>query len=282
LDDAESPDPASPWRQRFKWTVYSLLVADFFLYLGQDIDSARHTLDAGSDLLEVLAAYATSIDLVAWFTLILLFELETYVLLDREWTGATKWAVQGLRLACYVAILHTSLSNDFTLNEFEHPQRLPPATDVCAYADGWTFLRSRDYLEIDAGNCRTLGQGPEFFAIGYDAVVTDRAGLREGLVFAWTDLVESVAWLLIVFATEAIVRLEHTALGRGALPLALERLKIGLYALILAIALYWGWKGQLLYLWDELVWVLGFLVIDWNIRDWEKFRRTLSVSPAAA
>ena len=272
----------STWRQRFKWTVYALLFIDFFLYLYQDFESAHYTLDERSSLLEVLAAYVTSIDLVAWFALILLFELETYVLVGRGWTGATKWVVQGVRLLCYVTILHTSFSYDIALREFQDPERLPAAADACGYTEGWSFLRNRDYLEIDARNCATIGKGPEFFAISDDAVVTDRAGLEEGLILAWTDLIESVSWLLIVFATEIVVRLKLTAFGNGALPLALERIKLALYAVILAIAVYWGSKGQLLYLWDEVVWVLGFRFIDWNIRDWRAWRQRLSVSPSAA
>lgn len=262
--------------------MYALLFLDFVVYLVQDAQSAHYTLDADSDLLEVLAAYVTSIDLVAWFTLILLFELETYVLVDREWAGATKRFVQGVRLVCYVAILHTSFSYDIALHEFRNPDRLPPSADVCAYAGSWSFLRNRDYLDIDAENCGTIGRGPEFFALSDDAVLTDREGLREGTILAWTDLVESVSWLLIVFATEAVVRLGHRAGGSGGLALALERGKILLYAVILTIAIYWGSKSQLLYFWDELLWVLGFLVIDWNIRDWQTFKRALSVSPSPA
>lgn len=272
----------SPWRQRFKWTVYALLFFDFILYLVQDIDYAHYVLDANSDLLEILAAYVTSIDLIAWFALILLFELETYVLADRDWSGLTKWLVQGVRLVCYVAILHTSFSYDIALGEFHHPGKLPAAADVCDYAGVWSFLRNRDYLDITADNCATIGRGPEFFALSDDAVLTDRAGLKEGTIFAWTDLIESVAWLLIVFATEAIVRFKHTGARSGAAALALERVKIALYTLILAIAVYWGSKDQVLYFWDEIVWVLGFLVIDWNIRDWRTFRRALSAWPSAA
>jgi len=272
----------SPWRQRLKWAVYALLFLDFILYLVQDIESASYTLDARSDLLEVLAAYVTSIDLIAWFALILLFELETYVLAGRSWTGANKWAVHGVRLLCYVAILHTSLSYDIALREFQDPERLPAAADVCGYTEGWSFLRNRDYIEIDAGNCAVIGDGPEFFALSDDAVVTDRAGLEEGLILAWTDLIESVSWLLIVFVTEVAVRVKQAASGHGALPFAIERIKIALYCLILAIALYWGSKGEILYLWDELVWVLGFRFIDWNIRDWRGWRQRLSVSPSAA
>ncbi len=278
----EPEDPASPWRQRFKWAVYALLFADFLLYLYQDAESAHYTVDADSGLLEILAAYVTSIDLVAWFVLIILFEVETYVLAGRDWSGLMKHAVRGVRVACYVAILHTSFSYDFALREFYAPVRLPAAEDVCGYAGKWSFLRNRGYFDIDEANCLTISHGTEFFALGDDAVLTDRAGLREGRILAWTDLAESVAWLLIVFATEATVRLSPAAGRRAPLVLALGRAKVLLYALILAIAAYWGSKGQLLYLWDELLWVLGFRLIDWNIRDWRTFRRALSVWPSPA
>lgn len=273
----------NPWRQRLKWAVYVVLIADFLLYVYQDVTNARFTLDADSDLREVLAAYVTSIDLVAWFTLILLFELETGVMGGREWAGPVRWVVRAVRLVCYVAILHTSFSNDIALREFRNPQHLPPASDVCAYAGKWTFLRNRDYLEIDAGNCATIGQGPVFFALSDDNVLTDRAGLTEGTILGWTDLVESVAWLLIVFAIETIVRLKQTAFGNGTLVTCVESLKFALYVLIFAIAVYWGSKGQLLYFWDELVWLLGFNMIDWNIRDWRRrARRLFSASPTPA
>lgn len=273
----------SPWRQRLKWAVYALLFVNFLIYLQQDVESARYTLDANSSVRELLAAYVTSIDLVAWFTLILLFEIETASLAGRAWTGAAKWSVRGLRLVCYAAILHTSFSNDIALREFYAPAPLPAASDVCAYTDDWSFLRNREYIEIDAANCATLGQGPEFHALSDDLVLTDAAGLREGRILAWTDLAESLAWLLVVLLTEAAVRLTRVASGRGArAATVIQRLKGPLYAAILAIAVFWGSKGQVLYLWDELVWVLGFLVIDGNLRDWRRLRRGFSVSTSAA
>ncbi len=272
----------SAWRQRFKWGVYALLFADFLVYLYQDVDSARFRLDAGSSVLEVLAAYVTSIDLVAWFTLILLFELESYVRAGRPWEGAARWGVQGLRLLCYAAILHTSYANVVELAELRNPGRLPASANACAYAGDWSLLRNRDYLEIDAGNCRTIGRGPEFFALSDDHVLTDREGLREGTVLAWTDLAESVAWLLVVLLTEAAVRLSRAASVRGAqAATAIQQLKGLLYAAILAIAFFWGSTGQVLYLWDELAWILGFLVIDGNLRDWRRLHRSLSASSSA-
>lgn len=272
----------SAWRPRFKWAVYAALLVNFCVYLYQDVESAPYVLDAGSSLREVLAAYVTSIDLVAWFALIVLFEIETTVRAGRPWEGAARWLVQAVRLACYATILHTTFANVMALAEFRNPGRLPPSADVCDYAGEWTLLRNRDYLEIDADNCRTIGRGPEFFALSDDFVLTDREGLAEGTILAWTDVAESVAWLLIVLLTEAAVRIARagrTLRGRTA---AILRLKTLLYLAILAIAFFWGTKAQLLYLWDELVWILGFVVIDWNLRDWQRFRRALSVSPSAA
>ncbi len=269
-------------RQRLKWAIYALLFFDFLIYLYQDIESARYALDANSSLLEWLAAYVTSIDLVAWFTLILLFELETYVRPGRAWEGATKWVVQWIRLVCYLAILHTTFANVVALAEFRNPARLPASADVCAFAGDWSLLRNRAYLEIDSENCRTIGRGPEFFALSDDFVLTDREGLAEGTTLAWTDLAESVAWLLIVLLTEAAVRLARTGPAHRPQTVGILRLKIVLYLTIVAIALFWGSKAQILYLWDELVWILGFLVIDWNLRDWQRFRRAFSVSPSAA
>jgi hypothetical protein len=279
---ATNGEPASPWRQRLKWVVYAVLFADFLAYFYQDVSYAPFTLDANSGVLEVLRAYVTTIDLVAWFTLILLFELETGAFAGRDWKGPAKWVVRGLRLVCVVAILHTSFSNEIVLREFYVPKPLPPSADVCGYANDWSFLRNRDFIEIDAENCRTIGQGPAFFALSDDQVLTDRAGLREGKILAWTDTIESVAWLLIVLATEAIVRLKQAAFNSVALVAGLGRLKIALYALIVAIAFYWGSKGQFLYCWDEIVWVLGFRMIDWNIRDWRGPRGLFSASRSAA
>ncbi len=233
----------NPWRQRLKWAVYAMLFADFLVYLYQDVTYAQYTLDAGSNLREVLAAYVTSIDLVAWFALILLFELETGVRAGRDWTGAARWVVRALRLFCYVAILHTSFASVIALREFQDPQQLPAANDVCAYAGEWTFLRNRDYLEIDAGNCTTIGRGPQFFALSDDNVLTDRAGLAEGTILAWTDLVEAVAWLLVVLAIEAIVRLKHTASGNGTLVTSIERLEVALYVADLCDCRLLGLEG---------------------------------------
>jgi hypothetical protein len=254
------------WQQRFKWTVYALLLVNFVFYFYQDLESADYTLGAHPSFLHWARAYLTTIDLIAWFVLILFFELETGVLASRLGTAGKRWAIQGVRLVCYVAILHTSFGNASILRDVQSARSLPAATNVCEYTDGsWSFLRNRDYTNIDPPNCAEIGSGPEFYAIDPEPVITDRAGLDEALVLAWTDLIESLSWLLIVFANEVVIRLQARGVTGGMTLMLLGRAKVMFYATILGIACYWGLKEQYLYLWDELVWVCGFLVIESNL-----------------
>ena len=262
-------DPAASARsRRLKWGVYSLLFLDFLLYFAQDAESAKYTLSANPALPEWARAFATSIDLAAWFVLILFFELETGAFRERMRTRAPRRCVQGVRAICYVGILHTTVTDLAILREFYVPHALP-AADLCAYADGaWSFLENRGYTTIDAHNCAALGAGPAWFAIGMDQVIVDAARLREGLILAWTDVVENLAWLTIVAIDEALVRIQGRGAASAKLVGSAGYVKGTLYVLILGIALYWGAKGQILYLWDEILWIAGFALIDRNILEW--------------
>ena len=269
MSDPPGRASAAPWQQRLKWGVYALLFLDFLLYLAQDAESAPYTLSADPTLLEYARAYVTSIDLAAWFVLILFFELETYVWRDRPREGAVKWSVHGVRILCYVAILHTTVTDARYLVAFHTPQAIPAAADLCEYAGGdWSFLENRGYTTIDAQNCAALGAGPEWYVVAPDPVIVDRARLREGLILAWTDLVENVSWLLIIASNEVIVRMQARGLATAALLTLGNWFKTALYLLIMAIACYWGSKSQVLYFWDEMLWIGGFLLIEKNILEW--------------
>ena len=258
---------ANRWHRRLKWVVYALLVVDFFFFLYQDIESAPHTLSADPSLLQWMRAYVTSIDLLAWFVLIACFELETGPLAGRLAGNGRRSALRAVRLACVVAILHTTYADIGILRDVQAPRALPAAVDLCAYTDGsWSFLRNRGYTTVAAENCANLGRGPGFFAIHAEPVVTDRAGLTEALILAWTDVAENLAWLLIVLATEIAVRMQLRGISGGTLLTFIGCAKTVLYTLIVLIACYWGSKGQILYFWDEILWLFGFLMIEGNLR----------------
>jgi hypothetical protein len=198
--------------------------------------------------------------------LILFFELETGPLAGRFRSHARAGVVRGVRLLCYVAILHTAYGNFTILRDVRTPRALPAAENLCAYADGsWSFLENRGYTTVDEANCATIGRGPQFFALEPEPVVTDRRGLTEAVILSWTDLIETLSWIVIVVAIEVVVRMQARGIAGGATLTFINRLKGSLYVLILLIACYWGSKAQILYFWDEVLWVCGFFAIEGNL-----------------
>jgi len=97
-------------QQGVKWTVYTLLIVNFAFYFLEDLERARHILHSGSSFLDLTGEFATSIDESAWFILLFMFELETYVLEDEDWKGWVAHVIRGARLACYVMLAHTILA----------------------------------------------------------------------------------------------------------------------------------------------------------------------------
>ena len=95
-------------RQAIKVVVYSLLLVNFALYIADDLRIASYTMRNSGSLLEWTAAFATTIDETAWFALLFLFELETYVLSDEVQSrpGVVR-LVHGIRLLCYLSLGHS-------------------------------------------------------------------------------------------------------------------------------------------------------------------------------
>ena len=93
--------------QTIKWVVYTLLIVNFVFYVFEDWNRAAHTLHAGSTFFDWTSEFANSIDESAWFLLLFMFELETYVVADENWKGWLAGTVRGVRIFCYALIAHT-------------------------------------------------------------------------------------------------------------------------------------------------------------------------------
>ncbi len=61
--------------QAIKWTVYTLLLLNGSFYLVEEIQMAAHTLKHGASFLEWTEAFATTIDNLAWYGLLFMFEM---------------------------------------------------------------------------------------------------------------------------------------------------------------------------------------------------------------
>lgn len=258
-------------QQGVKWTVYSLLLVNFGFYIADDIGWAGHTLHAESTVLDWTTAFSTTIDELAWFILLGMFELETYALSDRAWKEWVARLVHGLRLACYVMLAHTIYAYISNVIDLRATQPVEDAAELCDLADAdLSYVYNLEYTRITRESCDGLSTASEFYRVGKDPVVTDMAGLTLERQLAWADLYEGIAWLLAILAIEVVVRLQERGITGGALMRTANWGKNLLYASIMGVGVWWASLSHWLYLWDEFLWIGGFMAIDMNLSEWRK------------
>lgn len=255
--------------QVVKWIVYSLLLINFGYYLVEDWTRAMHTLREGATFLEWTSEFATSIDEIAWFALLAMFELETYSLSDETFDGWAGHAVRGVRIVCYMALAHTIFAFANTVVDYKPTVPVEGVTDLCMMVgDDVSFVYNLEYTSIDKASCSGISDATEFFWVADDPVVSDAAGLALERRLAWIDLAEACSWLLVLVAIEMVVRLQGNGITGGSAFVTATTLKIIFYTVILSAGAYWAWLGHWVYLWDEIVWIGGFAIIDMNVAEW--------------
>lgn len=255
-------------RQLLKAAVYSLLFVNFVGYVGNDINTATHTWHAGWGLVDWTRAFATTLDETAWFALLFLLELETYLLSDEAFTPWRIRLMHALRLLCYLAIAHTVFAYTGELVDLSRAQEYTD-TSACSFSDGdISFSRNLVYTEINAANCASLAQGDSLYLFAQGQALTDTAGMRIAWELAWVDLVEVLAWLLVLLSLEVMVRLQEKGITDGVLMETARVSKVILYGVLWGAALYWAWRGHWMFVWDETLWILGFIAIGMNLSQW--------------
>lgn len=258
-------------QQAIKWSVYTLLLVNYALYIIADWQAAAHTLSATSGILDWSSAFATSIDESAWFVLLFMFELETYVLGDAAWQGWVARAVRGARLFCYLMIAHTVYAYIISVLDLRATIPVENVASLCAMTNAdVSYVYNLTYTDVNEKNCGSLSAASQFFWVASDPVVTDAAGLALERTQAWFSLAGAIAWLLVIAAIETVVRLQGAGVAGGAILVGINRLKLLLYLAIIAMGIYWASLSHWLYLWDELLWILGFTIIEMNVSAWRK------------
>jgi hypothetical protein len=256
-------------QQAVKWIVYALLIINWGFYIYEDWNRAVHTLNDGSTVFDWAREFATSIDESAWFIILFMFELQTYVLEDQDWKGWVSKTVHGIRLVCFVMIMHTVYAFALTVIDYEPTVGVENVSNLCDMTnDDVSYVYNLEYTEITEQTCGSLSGESQFYRVGNDPVVSTIAGLNLERDLAWADLVEVVTWLLILLSIEFVVRVqEHGVTGGMAISVA-NKLKIFLYLILFGLAVYWASLSHWLYTWDTFVWIAGFAAIEMNISEW--------------
>lgn len=256
-------------QQVVKWIVYALLFINWVFYIFEDTNRAIHTLTAESDFFKYTSEFATSIDVAAWLILLLMLELETYILEDKDWQGWVTKVVRGVRLVCVAMIAHTIIANANSVKDQLPSVPLENVSDLCQIAGtDLSFVYNLEYTDITSETCAQLPAAERYYNVGVDPVVSTIEGLELERELAYADLIEVVVWVLIILAMELVVRMQDRNITTGRFLTFANRSKLILYLTLVGVALYWASLSHWLYVWDEFLWIAGFGAIELNVNEW--------------
>lgn len=266
----ESPSRAHQVQQIFKWIVYSLLFINWIFYILEDWGRWTHTAAAATNLFDLTSEFATSIAIGAWFILLAMLELETYVLDDEVLDGWISKLLRGIRLVCFLMIAHTVFAFADGVIDYEKIQPVEGVTNLCEMADASvSHVYNLLYTEVNEETCGELPVQGQLYMLGEDPLVVDWAGLQREQDLVWSDLIEIVVWLIILAAIEIVVRLQDRGITSGRLMSSLKNTKLLMYLILTGLGVYWAVLGHWLYTWDTLLWIGGFAAIEMNVSEWK-------------
>ncbi len=261
--------------QGFKYAVYVLLAMNVLWFFLDEWGAATHRFADGVRLEDVIEGFAASIDTAAWVILLLMFELETYVLEDRHFRKRVTFTLHSLRVICYAFIVYAFYGYLSRLVFLYAAVPLPELSDLCSLAaEQWSYAVELDaYETVTPENCGTLSTVAEFIKYRGLTVVVDTTGYVELVRLAWVDVINSAVWLLVVLLLEIDVRLQERNRLEGMALRISTALKYVLYSTLLLAAVYWGIKGEFIDFWDAFLWLVAFVFIELNVFEWRRESR---------
>ena len=270
--------------QFFKYAVYVLLAMNIYWFYDEESSAAALQFVNGIDASDLIEAYSATIDTAAWVVLLLMFELETYVLEDRHFTKTVTRSLHGLRALCYAFIVYAFYGYIANLTFLYDTTGLSGVTDLCALLPGqWSWAVTLDeYVDLTNANCASLSNTSVFFQFRDMLAVVDTQGLKDIRYLAWVDVINAAVWLLVVLVLEIDVRLQEHGRFEGLALKASNASKFVLYSILLLAAVYWGLKGDFVDFWDAFLWLVAFVFIELNVFEWrqEEKQALATESPA--
>lgn len=258
--------------QAFKYAVYVLLAMNIYWFYAEESAAASLQFASGVGLTDLIEAFSATIDTAAWVVLLLMFELETYVLEDRHFTKRVTWSLHGLRAICYAFIVYAFYGYIANLAFLYETSVLAGLSDLCSLLPAsWSWAVTLDeYAELTVANCASLSDAAVFHQFNDMAAVVDAQGLKDIRYLAWVDVINAGVWLLVVLVLEIDVRLQEHGRYDGMALKASTAAKVILYSLLLLAAIYWGFKGDFVDFWDAFLWLVAFVFIELNVFEWHK------------
>tara|TARA_R110000868_G_scaffold411774_1_gene709905 strand:- start:23067 stop:23963 length:897 start_codon:yes stop_codon:yes gene_type:complete len=258
--------------QLFKYAVYCLLSMNIYYFFVDDYSASLQTFAGGIALSQLIEAFTATIDTAAWVVLLLLFELETYVLDDEKIKGAVKWSIHLTRAVCYLFIIFSfyGFTQKYSLLHNLIPYSIP---DACSLIGSkFTHVVSIDeYIAITAESCKILNtHSSDLVQITGTNIISHPDNLLATQRLSLVETTNSATWLMIVAILEVDVFLQARDKLAGTLMWVSKAFKAVLYSVLFLCAVYWGVKGSFLDFWDAFLWLVAFVFIEMNIFEWHE------------
>lgn len=253
----------------FKYTVYLLLAYNVYAFFVENHTAAGTVFADGLQPGRVIEAYNDSIDTLAWVLLLMMFELQTFVLSDERIRGWVKWSLNAVSAFCYLFIVYSFYGYVAEMASLTHLLPVAQLASELAAQGNWSLaLGQDDYVPLTADNCATLADA-QLLRLA-DARVLGEVAVWRGIQWlAWTDVINAGAWLLVVaiLAFDVWLQLRHQL--SGAVMRYSQVVKGLLYFTLLLCAVYWGVSGSFLDFWDAFLWLVAFFFIEMNLFEWQ-------------
>ena len=258
------------WYRIFKYSIYSLLAYNIWLFFLVDFSASEQTFSQGVTWRNLVEAYSATIDTLFWVILLLMFELETAVISDEKLQGSLKWVLSGLRATCYLFIGYAFYGYvvKYGVVTNLHPVDIAAICSI-AVSDFTYVITLDDYLPLTPEACRLM-QGQPIQQIVGTQIVGAPAQLELTFRLAVTDIVNAGNWLIIVAILEIEIWMQLKNMLSGHLMTVNKIIKSVLYAILFACAVYWGIDGDFLDFWDAFLWLVAFIFIEMNIFEWRE------------
>lgn len=258
--------------QVFKYSVFALLTINVYVFFSEEVAAVRLEYPDGLVLRDVFRAYAATIDTAAWVVLLLMFELETFVLEDRHFTRSVTWLLTIVRVCCYFFIVSAFTGYVEDAIFVHQVSDLAGVNNVCSLVgQGWSYaITFGEYVEITASNCASFTNLEAFVRLDGLNVIVDEPGMADIKFLAWVDVVNAGVWLLVVLLLEVDVQLQERNRFEGVALYLSTVAKVILYSTLALAVVAWYILGDFEDWWDALLWLIAFVFIELNVFEWRE------------
>ncbi len=219
---------------------------------------------------DVIVGFSGSIDTAAWVILLLIFELETYIIDDEKLKGGLKFSLKVISGLCYAFIFYSFYGYLKKYFWFSNFQTLSDTVLLCQHVGKSWLLALDEFTSITAENCSVLTSSSQLYIFSDNTILSDLESINIAKRVALIDIFNSLAWLIIVIVLEIEVwlQLKNKLVGRAKHINTF--FKIIAYSILIIAAISWGISGEYLDTWDALLWILAFAFIEMNMFKWQK------------